>query len=387
MGDPGSCPEGFVGAFYQALNRRPLRHRASTYRKLILIGYAFACLELALLAVMYREPWDVAWTLYGMAAGGSVGALTVLVDAALLRDRPKREWAVRLGFGGTLYLWLKLYVEPMMDTREGEFILVGVLLGVTLGLALPGNIYYRYKLAVERADEGRPAPERDEWAERMEALAEAVCQEERRVLIRGNLLKASAVAIGASAGIMIWAATDMAVDPEFDTLTGIAVWYPLMGAALVALLLGLVRGECRLMLIAGTLAGFSFLGPLAVAGQLLLWADHRRFGLPWKAGDGDDAARRLEERWTAEMRAFREATAGRFRDLGVMLEVWGPRPNIIQKEASLMRRDLERVEVLLLALPKEDPRGEAGRLERVAGLIEVAKRIESSDLFRNDSLL
>jgi hypothetical protein len=370
---------GFVAAFYEGLSRRQPRLRAATYRRLVLLGYALACLEVALLAVMLREPRDFAWALYGAVAGGALGVLIIYLDSGIVPHDSKMFWAVRLGFGIPLYLWAVLYLEPMAATREGEFMLVGFLLGWTLGWAVPGNLYHRYKLAVERAERGRPASVLDEEAVRMKGLLESIRLEHMRILRRNNLLKSSALLIATSAGIMLWAATDMALDPEFDTLEGVIVWYPLMVSALVVLLVGLVKGECRLMMVAGTLAGFSFLGPLAAAGQVMLWVDHRRFGLPWKAAwdDEDGPDRQLEERWVAEVREVRQAVARKSKDLGLMLEVYGSRSGTIQKEAELMRRDLERVQLILLALPRDDPRAGSGRLERVDELIGAARALET----------
>lgn len=105
---------------------------------------------------------------------------------------------------------------------------------------------------------------------------------------RGVLMILASVCFFFSAGIMLWASYDMATDPTYGGLASsenflgwLMITIPNLSAMLM-LVIAWTRRDMMTFLLAGTLSGFSFVGPLSVLGELLLWRAHKKFGLPWK---------------------------------------------------------------------------------------------------------
>jgi hypothetical protein len=105
---------------------------------------------------------------------------------------------------------------------------------------------------------------------------------------RDLALISASLCIFVSAAIMLWASYDIATDPTYGGLTSsedwlgwLAITIPNLSAILV-LIIAWTRKELRIFLLAGTLSGFSFVGPLSVLAELVLWRAHKKFGLPWK---------------------------------------------------------------------------------------------------------
>jgi hypothetical protein len=288
VGDDALIPKGpltwFPSRIREGLDRRPLKYKASTYRAFVFFGYGLAALAIGVMAFIYREPDDLRWAAYGAVAGVAFGLTAIYADAGVLRDRPGLEALLLLGTGVPIYLWIRFLVEPMSDTREGEMVLLGFWAGLASSIAIPGNLYYWRKRDIERGLAGPPQIRPDREAELRREERELLRKLERELDIRYRLVGGAAVLIVGSAGVMIWMAVDIAIDPEYGTWEEAALWIPLMSLALIVLAVGYFRGEARLMILAGMLSGFSFLGPMAAIGQVMLWLAHSRYGLPWKAG-------------------------------------------------------------------------------------------------------
>lgn len=103
----------------------------------------------------------------------------------------------------------------------------------------------------------------------------------------GKCIVISSLFILTSSGVMLWAMFDVATDPSyggFETVWDYVWWICitlLHVGAIATLVIAYTRFQARYFLIAATLSGLSFLGPMAVVAQIVAWMAHSRYGLPW----------------------------------------------------------------------------------------------------------
>lgn len=97
----------------------------------------------------------------------------------------------------------------------------------------------------------------------------------------------AAVFILLSSGVMLWAVFDIAFDPSYGGLVTQEDWLSWLActstnlSALAVLVVAWRRFEARLLIFAAMLSGFSFLGPVMILGQVLIWRGYRKGVLPW----------------------------------------------------------------------------------------------------------
>ncbi|MFY9606950.1 MAG: hypothetical protein WAS24_09535 [Thermoplasmata archaeon] len=134
---------------------------------------------------------------------------------------------------------------------------------------------------IKTAARGGPgSPSQSELREFVEA--------QQRIEAVGRGIGGAALCVLTSAGIMLWAVIDIAIDPSYGglgTIEDLASWFCVMSlnvADIFVLIVAWKRMEARYFLLAATLSGFSFAAPLAVLAEVLIWRAHRRHGLPWK---------------------------------------------------------------------------------------------------------
>lgn len=405
MGDgtgiPDDPPRGLKARFYEGLGKRPLRHTPSVYRALVFFGYVAASIEFIALSMMYREAADLAPALEGFLAGSAFGFSFIWAGATFLRKRPRLEALAFLIIVMLTYGWLEFWV-PRFDTDDGGLALVGFLLGWTLSSAILGNLYFRYMC---RLGMTRPAKTLSREERKAMKRAKAIlAAEQQKSGALPRLVFCAVLLIATSAGIMIYSAGGMIVDPEANDMhtaedwLGMIVWLIPMCAAVVVLIIGLLRMEARIMMFSGVLAGFSFLGFFAVAGQLFLWVAHRKYGLPWKNDkeyrvadeslplpEIEDAGVRLaleqlrEERQIETTRRFRMRLAKNVAWTGVTLLVDEPQSNTYLQELRLAERDLDTLETALEELTSRNQKKYGKWLKEAKDFLDATRSARAEE--------
>jgi hypothetical protein len=404
------APKGLVARFEYGLSRMPSRPRASTYLALMILAFLMAGLGMAEIGLEYQGQEDIALILHGLGIGVLLTLPASYADVAFHRQQLKQLLVIIPALALSL-MWFETVIGPGASDHEFTMLASGFLVSCMLGAAAVMNLIRRYKRDLEL---GFKTPVRTQEEMDFELMREVMGRtgpDERHRPGGWTETTLAILFIILSAGAMLWVCIHVATDPQYHEGMMLSDWLGILGiaclnlASLIVLAKAVEKGELRLLLLAGTLSGFSVLGALVVIGQLLAWNAHRKGGgMPWKAEPGtprpgeargrfhppagpktmehlvtDEEFRQIEARMAGNFRNLRRSLQNVGKVYGVIIEVDDAPASTLPEEARELRIGIERILQAAELSASERPKGIEAKLSRFKSELEFFRSLETRD--------
>jgi len=221
--------------------------------------------------VLYPTVDDLKWFLFGLITY-SVMMFGGLYLLEFFRHITLKESLLVLACvlpGGMFWVFI---LEPRLDTRIGDVLLFSFFAGWSLGWSILGIPMFKHKRGLENEQSSEPS------AAEIEVRSYDAWVSERLAVPMAIFM------IVLSDGVMLWMVSEIMIEGMNGDLFYLSIGLVFAIPNLLSILLAIYAWKKRMIrffMLAATISGFSFAGPIAIVAEILLWRAYRIGGWSW----------------------------------------------------------------------------------------------------------